>query len=469
MGALMIQGTSSWAGKSLLTTALCRLFARRGRHVAPFKAQNMSNNARVVAGGEIGAAQYLQALAARVEPDVRMNPVLVKPEGDNRSQVVVSGRVDHRLSNTPWPARQRQLWPIIDEALRSLLDEFELVVVEGAGSPAEINLQEFDLVNMRVARAAKAPVVLIADIYRGGAFAHLYGTWALLDEEDRQRICGFVLNKFRGDASLLPPGPARLEELTGVPVLGVLPWLEHGLPDEDGAGAPAPRPGRVRVAIVRYPTASNLDEFRLLEQVAQVAWAPLPEDLDGAALVVLPGSKHVAGDLAWLGQSGLGAAIAARVAAGGPVLGICGGLQLLGECIDDPHGVDGAGEGLGLLPVITTFEREKLTRRTEARFAKLAPPWDGLCGRRVAGYEIRHGATRVTDSVVKALPDGLGFARGPVLGVYLHGLLENPDVVAALLGEAPSRTLDASFDELADAVEQHLALESVEALLGARA
>jgi adenosylcobyric acid synthase len=465
MGALMIQGTSSWAGKSLLTTALCRLFARRGLRVAPFKAQNMSNNARVVAGGEIGAAQYLQALAASVNPDVRMNPVLVKPEGDNRSQVVVSGAVDHALSRTPWPERQRHLWPTIESALHSLLAEFELVVIEGAGSPAEINLQKFDLVNMRVARAAHAPVVLVADIYRGGAFAHLYGTWALLDEQDRQRICGFVLNKFRGDATLLAPGPERLEELTGVPVLGVLPWLEHGLPDEDGAGAPAPRPGRPRGAHVRYPPASNLDEFRLLEQVAQVVWAHVPEDLDGAALVVLPGSKHVAGDLAWLQQSGLGAAIGGRLAAGRPVLGICGGLQLLGARIDDPHGVDGAGEGLGLLPLITTFAREKLTRRTEARFANLAPPWDGLCGRRVAGYEIRHGATHVTDAVMRALPDGLGFARGPVLGVYLHGLLENPGVVAALLGEAPSRTLDAVFDELADAVERHLGLDQLDALM----
>jgi adenosylcobyric acid synthase len=465
MGALMIQGTSSWAGKSLLTTALCRRFARRGLRVAPFKAQNMSNNARVVAGGEIGAAQYLQALAASVEPDVRMNPVLVKPEGDNRSQLVVSGAVDHALSRTPWRERQRHLWPAIESALHSLLAEFELVVIEGAGSPAEINLQEFDLVNMRVARAAHAPVVLVADIYRGGAFAHLYGTWALLDEQDRRRICGFVLNKFRGDATLLAPGPERLEELTGVPVLGVLPRLEHGLPDEDGAGAPAPRPGRPRVAIVRYPTASNLDEFRLLEQVAQVVWVHVPEDLDGAALVILPGSKHVAGDLAWLQQSGLGAAIGRRLAAGRPVLGICGGLQLLGARIDDPHGVDGAGEGLGFLPLITTFAREKLTRQTEARFAKLAPPWDGLCGRRVTGYEIRHGATRVTDAVVQALPDGLGFARGPVLGVYLHGLLENPDVVAALLGEAPSRTLDAVFDDLADAVERHLDLDQLDALM----
>ena len=465
-GALMIQGTSSWAGKSLLTTALCRSFARRGVRVAPFKAQNMSNNARVVRGGEIGAAQYLQALAAGVEPDVRMNPILVKPGAEHRAQLVVDGRVDHVLSATPWQQRQRRLWPVIERALDSLLAEFELVVIEGAGSPAEINLREFDLVNMRVAAAADAPVLLVADIHRGGAFAHLYGTWALLRDDERARIRGFVLNKFRGDPQLLLPGPALLEELTGVPVIGVVPWLEHGLPDEDGAGRPAPRPGRPKVAVVRYPTASNLDEFRLLEQVAQVVWARAPEDVEGAALVVLPGSKHVAGDLEWLRQTGVGAAVAARLADDGRVLAICGGLQLVGEHLADPYGVDGDGNGLALLPLRTTFARDKHTRRTETRFAELEPPWQALSGLAVSGYEIRHGETAVTGRVDDALPNGLGFVRGSMLGVYLHGLLEDPAVVAALLGDAPPRTLDDSFDELADAVEQHLDLAAVGELCG---
>jgi adenosylcobyric acid synthase len=467
MAALMIQGTSSWAGKSLLTTALCRAFARCGLRVAPFKAQNMSNNARVVAGGEIGAAQYLQALAAGVEPDVRMNPVLVKPEGDNRSQVVVNGVVDHELSRRAWPERQRSLWPVIESSLHSLLDEFELLVIEGAGSPAEINLREFDLVNMRIAAAADAPVLLVTDVHRGGAFAHLYGTWALLDEDERARIRGFVLNKFRGDPALLSTGPALVEDLTGVPVLGVLPWLEHGLPDEDGAGPPAPRPGRQRIAIVRYPTASNLDEFRMLEEVSQVVWAREAGDLGDAALVVLPGSKHVAGDLEWLVRSGVSAGITERVAAGGPMLGICGGLQLLGERIEDRDGVDGDGLGLGLLPVSTQFAKDKVTRRTGVRFADLSPPWHALSGLAVSGYEIRHGRTRVNGAVERALPDGLGFASGPILGVYLHGLLEDPAVVEALIGEAPARTLEQTFDELAEAVEHHLDLTTVEALIGA--
>jgi adenosylcobyric acid synthase len=231
MPALMVQGVSSSAGKSLLATALVRFFARLGVAVAPFKAQNMSNNARVTAGGEIGVAQYLQALAARVEPDTRMNPVLVKPEGDTRSQVVVDGRPDLALSARPWRDRAPTLWKPIERALRSLLAEFELVVIEGAGSPAETNLRSTDLANMRIALAADAPVVLVADIDRGGAFAHLYGTWSLVRDDERAAIRAFVLNKFRGDASLLAPAPADLEQLTGVPVIGILPWLEHGLPD----------------------------------------------------------------------------------------------------------------------------------------------------------------------------------------------------------------------------------------------
>jgi adenosylcobyric acid synthase len=461
MSALMVQGTSSWAGKSLVATGLCRLFARRGVRVTPFKAQNMSNNARVVDGGEIGAAQYFQALAARIEPDVRMNPVLIKPEGGMRSQVIVSGRVDHALSRMPWPARQRRLWPAIESALRSLLVEFELVVIEGAGSPAEINLREFDLVNMRVARAAEAPVLLVVDIERGGAFAHLYGTWALLPEDERRMICGFVLNKFRGDRALLVPAPAQLEALTGVPVLGVLPWLEHDLPDEDGAGRPSQALGGRRVAIVRYPTASNLDEFRPLEQVAQVEWASEPEALTRADLAILPGSKHVAADLAWLRRTGVDAALTARVRSGRPVLGVCGGLQLLGERLEDPVGVDGEGRGLGLLPLVTKFAREKRTRHTEVRFSDLEPPWRQLSRLHVSGYEIRHGTTVPTGPVTAALPEGLGFARGPVLGVYLHGLFENPAFASAVASETPTRRLEESFDKLADAVEQNLAVEGL--------
>ena len=463
----MVQGASSSAGKSLLATALARALRRRGVDVAPFKAQNMSNNARVVAGGEIGTAQYLQALAAGVEPDVRMNPVLVKPEGDNRSQVVVLGKPDLELSRLPWRTRRERLWPLIEQALHSLLAEHELLLLEGAGSPAEINLRDSDLANMRTAKTAAARVILVADIDRGGAFAHLYGTWALLPADERALIAGFVLNKFRGDPSLLPPGPEQLEQLTGVPTLGVLPWLEHGLPDEDGAALPRRLEDRILVAIVRYPTASNLDEFKQLEQVVDLRWAARPEETDDADLVILPGSKHVAADLAWLARTGLADAVRTRARGGRMVLGICGGMQMLGERVDDEAGVDGSADGLALLPLRTAFAGSKRTEKTSTRFRPLAEPWAALGGKTLTGYQIRHGQTRTTASVAEALPEGLGFVEGPVLGIYVHGLFERPELLRALFGELPWRSLDEAFDELADAVEEHLDVAALLDELGA--
>src|SRR5918999_1329408 len=401
----MVQGVSSSAGKSLLVTALARWFARRGVRVAPFKGQNMSNNARVVDGGEIGVAQYLQAHAARIQPDVRMNPVLVKPEGDMRSQVVVDGRADLALSALPWRERAPRLWPPIERALRELLAEYDLVLLEGAGSPAEINLLATDLTNMRSARVADAAVVLVGDIDRGGVFAHLYGTWRLLPRADRRRVQGFVLNRFRGDPALLAPAPGMLEERTGVPTLGVLPQLVHGLPDEDGAATPRLFGDRPRVAVVRYPTASNLDEFRPLEQVA-------------------------------------------------------------GERFDDPAGVDGSGAGLGLLPLRTTFSAGKLVRRRRAAFAALPEPWSDLSGVELDGYEIRHGASEPVVPVREAVPGGLGWVAGPVLAIYLHGLFEHEAAVQALLGAVPAESLERTFDDLADAVDAHLDMASIAALAG---
>ncbi len=462
MRALMVQGVSSWSGKSLITTALARALHRRGIDVVPFKAMNMSNNARVVDGGEIGTAQYLQALAAGVRPDTRMNPVLIKPQADTRSQVVLMGRPDPVLSEMPWRERSGRLWPAIQTALASLLAEHELVLIEGAGSPAEINLRDSDLANMRTAAAAGASVLLVADIDRGGAFAHLYGTWSLLPLSERAVIKGFVLNKFRGDASLLAPAPEQLQALTGVPMLGVLPWLTHGLPDEDGAAPIAPAAGQT-VAVVRYPTASNLDEFKALEQLGVLRWVTDPGQLHGAELVVLPGSKHVAADLAWLARTGIADALRARVARGEPLLGICGGLQMLGERVDDEAGVDGSAAGLGMLALRTTFTAEKHTERTSTRFAHLPAPWAALGDQRLCGYQIRHGRTWATraGAVGEALPGGLGFVDGPVLGIYLHGMFESPALTHALVGAGAPSSREQVFDELADAAEQHLDLEAV--------
>ncbi|MBA3374966.1 MAG: cobyric acid synthase [Actinobacteria bacterium] len=466
MSALSVQGVSSFAGKSLVVTALARAFHRRGVHVAPFKAQNMSLNARVVDGGEIGVAQYLQALAAKVEPDVRMNPILVKPEGDDRSQLVLLGRVDHELSRRSWRARPTSLWPVAAEALQGLLSEYELVLLEGAGSPAETNLRSTDLSNMRSAHAAEAPVVLVADIDRGGAFAHLHGTWALVTNEDRQLLRGFVLNKFRGDENLLAPAPEDLERTTGMSYVGLLPFVDHGLPDEDGAAQPPGRPGSPRVVAVRYPTASNLDELKPLEEVAELVWARSVDDLDAADLIVLPGSKRVSADLGWLRERGLDEAIAAAARRGTRVLGICGGLQMLGDDIVDAGGVDGDAVGLGLLPVRTTFARTKRVESVDVTFARLPRPWHVLSGMTIRGYEIRHGETVATRSDAEILTGGRGFVRESILGIGIHGAFEQPELVAALVGKRPSRTLECVFEDLADLVEERLDLDDLARLAG---
>ncbi len=479
----MVLGTTSGAGKSWLATALCRHYARLGLRVAPFKAQNMSNNARVVGEAEIGSAQFFQALAARAEPEVRMNPLLIKPESDTHSQVVLLGQVRGDLAAMPWRERSSHVWPAITAALDALRAEYDVVVIEGAGSPAEINLADCDIVNLRVARYCNAACLLVTDIDRGGAFAHLYGTWALLSEADRPRIKGFVLNKFRGDPALLAPGPQMLQDLTGVPTVAVLPmWWQHGLPEEDGVfHVQVGAQGAVTrtIAVIVTPRISNLDEFQPLNHLPGVhlKWARGPADLTGADWVILPGSKHTSSDLAWLRAQGLDRAIAAHAAQGGAVLGICGGLQMLGEALIDPQGIDGNAPGLGLLPLATLFEPAKTVQRTQAHFGSLAGPWDALAGVPVSGYEIHHGQTaqhpamaaagdiaRVALTGPQDEPLGWQNATGNVLGVYLHGLFEDAAVLQALFG-ASVPTLDSVFDGLADFVEQLFASGALEALV----
>jgi adenosylcobyric acid synthase len=494
---VMVLGTTSGAGKSWLTTALCRHYARQGLKVAPFKAQNMSNNARVVAptlrhsrgslppdgahlpgggpaedglpGGEIGSAQYFQALAANAQPDVRMNPLLLKPEADTRSQVVLMGQVSQALSDMPWRGRSLHVWPQIAAALDELRAENDVVVIEGAGSPAEINLHASDIVNMRVARHAQARCLLVTDIDRGGAFAHLYGTWALLPADEQALIRGFVLNKFRGDASLLAPAPQMLQDLTGVPTVATLPmWWQHGLPEEDGVFDDRTRAnGAVQktIAVIAYPRISNLDEFQPLKNVpgVRLVWARTPAECAGADWIVLPGSKATAADLAWLRAQGLDHAVAAHAAQGRAVLGVCGGLQMLGEALIDPHQIDGNAPGLGLLPLVTQFEIHKTVRHTHTAFGNLHGAWAALSGVAAAGYEIHHGLTlphaamaAAGDLAHEALPDGLGWqnAAGNVLGVYLHGLFEDPQVLHALFGST-TPTLNTVFEGLADYIETH--------------
>ena len=475
--AVMVLGTTSGAGKSWLATALCRWYARRGLRVAPFKAQNMSNNARVVPGqggrfGEIGSAQYFQALAARAQPDVRMNPVLLKPERDTASQVVVGGEVRADLNRVPWRERSALLWPHARSALQALLAENEVVVIEGAGSPAEINLQASDYVNLRTAVAAHAACLLVNDAGGGGAVAHLYGTHQLLPDNVRALLRGFVLNRCYGDRARFTPGAAQLQALTGVPTLAALPmWEGHGLPEEDGVFDDAPagpdRAGvRLRIAVIACPRISNLDEFQPLKNVpgVRLSWARKPGDLRGVDWIVLPGSKHTSGDLAWLRAQRLDRAIATHAARGGAVLGICGGLQMLGAALLDPHGIDGNAPGLGLLPLTTTFEAVKTVRPRAVQFDALAGPWHALSGITLRSYEIHHGRTTpqaamtVDGCAIPAIGDGLGWRNGAgnVLGIYLHGLFEDPAVLHALFG-ATVPTLDTVFDGLADCIDRHFA------------
>ena len=492
---VMVLGTTSGAEKSWLTTALCRYYARLGLKVAPFKAQNMSNNARVVpcsnAQGEIGSAQYFQSLAARAVPNVRMNPLLLKPEGDTHSQVVMLGHVDEVLTRMPWRERSRHVWPHIATALDTLIAENDVVVIEGAGSPAEINLSTSDIVNMRVALHANAACLLVTDIDKGGAFAHLYGTWALLPPQERALLRGFVLNKFRGDASLLAPAPQMLQDLTGVPTVATLPmWWQHGLPEEDGVfDDRSIVSGAVQstIAIIAYPRISNLDEFQPLKNIAgiRLQWVRSPVELatlKSSDWVILPGSKHTSGDLAWLRAQGLDAAITQHALHGGSVLGICGGLQMLGEAMLDPHGIDGNAPGLGLLPLMTEFAPDKTVRHTQTYFSQsladcTASPFKNLAGVAVTGYEIHHGQTQQHAGMAQAgvvaqvvLPDGLGWANAQcnVMGVYLHGLFEDAAAIQALFGVGqvqPVRTLDSVFDGLADFVQLHFAPGMLDALI----
>jgi adenosylcobyric acid synthase len=501
---VMVVGTTSGAGKSWLCTALCRYYARKGLRVAPFKAQNMSNNARVVAinagisdiddtmhrtgdgseeGGEIGSAQYFQALAAGVEPDVRMNPLLLKPECDTHSQVVLLGHVHREFTAMPWRGRSAHVWPHLRAALDDLRKNFDVVVIEGAGSPAELNLQSSDIVNMRVAKHAEAKCLLVTDIDRGGAFAHLYGTWALLPWAEKALIKGFVLNKFRGDPSLLAPAPEMLFELTHVPTVATLPmWWQHGLPEEDGVfndrrisrGAVT-----LRVAVIVYPRISNLDEFAPLQNIPGVClmWVRSPAELAELSMrdwVILPGSKHTSSDLRWLKEQGLAQTITEHAQRGGVVLGICGGLQMLGVSLVDPHGVDGEGEGLGLLNVHTTFAAQKVVARVKAQFRDdLKGKWAPLAGTFVHGYEIHNGLTLAGDggdSVRPVLGENLGWCNpgGNVLGIYVHGLFEDATALTALFAarlNGPVPTLDTVFDQLADFIDKHFEPGVLDALI----
>ena len=480
MGGILVAGTTSDAGKSVVTTGLCRALARAGVKVAPFKAQNMSNNSMVCGDGgrgtaEIGRAQWIQALAAQVEPEAAMNPVLLKPGSDRVSHVVVMGRPAGEIAALDFTAGRGHLARAAYDAYDDLASRFDVVVAEGAGSPTEINLRASDYVNMGLAQHAGLPTVVVGDIDRGGLFAALYGTVALLEPADQRLIAGFVVNKFRGDPSLLEPGLRQIEELTGRRVYGVLPWHpDLWLDSEDALDLDGRRtgPGRgvLKVAVVRLPRISNFTDVDALgvEPGLDVVFVSDPRSLGDADLVVLPGTRATRADLVWLRERGLDRAVVAHAAAGRPVLGICGGFQMLGTVVADPHGVEGPpGEvdGLGLLDTRTDFESDKVLRL----------PRGTALGAPASGYEIHHG--RVTRG--PGAEEFLGGARaGHVLGTMWHGSLESDSFRTAFLTEVarltghlwePSGVSFAAARErrlelLADLVEEHLDLEAVRAL-----
>ncbi|MCE1182711.1 MAG: cobyric acid synthase [Rhodocyclales bacterium] len=469
--SLMVQGTTSDAGKSTLVAALCRILKRRGVCVAPFKPQNMAlNSAVTVDGGEIGRAQALQALACGLEPHTDFNPVLLKPTTDKKAQVIIHGKVAIDLDAKAYHEYKPRAMGAVLASWERLTAKFDYVLIEGAGSPAEINLRDRDIANMGFAEAVDCPVILVADIDRGGVFAHLVGTLELLSPSEKNRVVGFVINRFRGDIALLEPGLDWLEQRTGKPVLGVLPYLHGLMLDAEDAVATftvdGKKAAKLKVIAPVYPRTSNhndLDPLRLHPEV-DFHWIGPGEALPPADLIVLPGSKAVRADLDWLRAQGWDKAIAKHLRYGGKVIGLCGGYQMLGQAIHDPQGLEGqAGStpGLGLLEVETTLENEKQLRNVSGHLTLPGQP-------AMTGYEIHLGITRGPGlqrpaiQLADARPDGAISADEQILGTYCHGLFDYPEALSALLTWAGAETVErvdfaarreADLDRLADAVD----------------
>lgn len=488
----MVQGTASSAGKSLLCAGLCRVFAQDGYKVAPFKSQNMALNSFITHEGlEMGRAQVMQAEAASIEPSVLMNPVLLKPTNDMGSQVIVSGEVAGTMTAGNYYEFKSRLRPVITKSYNTLAAQNDVVVLEGAGSPAEINLNQDDFVNMGMAKIADAPVLLVGDIDRGGVFASIYGTVKLLSPEEQQRIRGIVINKFRGDAALLKPGLKQLEDLVGIPVLGVVPYLNLDLDDEDSvterfsqkvSGKP------LDIAVIRLPRISNFTDFNALSRLEPVGlrYVTRAEELGGPDLVILPGTKNTMGDLKWLQDTGLADAIKSLAGGGTPVIGICGGYQMLGRTLSDPDGVEEGGDmaGLGLLPADTIFEPKKVRTRVTGAVCPLGGYYGGLAGIGVTGYEIHMGRTALSGGAVPfcvlsdGQPDGAVYQN--VFGSYLHGLFDGAPgaTLVRLLLESKGLSVDfdagvsfddyknAQYDLLASALRESLDFKKIYEIMG---
>jgi adenosylcobyric acid synthase len=481
---LMILGTASSVGKSTLVTALCRIAARRGIRVAPFKAQNMSNNAAVTAdGSEIARSVAVQAAAAGIEPDVRMNPVLLKPEGQRRSQIIVEGRPWQTLDAQDYWQRKNALWEVVTRNLDTLRADYDLVIAEGAGSPVELNLKAGDIVNMRVARYSQARTLLVGDIDVGGIFAALLGTLMLLDDDERTLIRGLIVNRFRGDPALFAEGIALLEQRSGLPVLGLVPWLDDiGLAEEDAVALERRQrhaTGGTVIAVVQLPAIANFDDFDPLarEEGVELRYIDRPEGLAGAAAVILPGTKHTLAARRWLHERGFDIPLQDFP---GAIVGLCGGYQLLGMRISDPLSIEGMGgdePGIGLLPITTVFAADKRTVRVKGRSYA---PWASEAS--IIGYEIHMGRTTPLTDTPKLLRitqrgntqcdeiDGCHSSNGRVWGCYIHGIFANEAFRRGWLGTLGwhDHGVAAPHDpheRLADHVEAHLDAQSLDKLV----
>ena len=480
---IMIQGTMSNAGKSLLTAGLCRIMKQDGYRVAPFKSQNMALNSFITEEGlEMGRAQVMQAEAAGIRPMVCMNPILLKPTSHTGSQVIVNGEVVGNMGARDYFKYKTRLIPEIKKAFRELEKIADIIVIEGAGSPAEINLRENDIVNMGMAEIADAPVLLVGDIDRGGVFAQLLGTLMLLGEEEKSRVKGLIINKFRGDKTILDPGIEMLEERGGVPVVGVIPYMELALEDEDSLTErfSETRIGKIDMAVIRYPRISNFTDFNVFEQLSEVSvrYVTSASELGHPDIIFLPGSKNTIRDLKWMRQNGLEAAVK-KLSDEVPVFGICGGYQMLGKEISDPEGVEEGGKirGMELLDVMTELKREKTRCQTEGKINKVEGIFSELSGMDYSGYEIHMGCTTKEGETPLVL---IGGDKGNVYGSYVHGIFDRGHIASAIikaLADKKGLTIDKGvfedyknfkerqYDHLADTLRAYLNMEDIYGML----
>lgn len=497
--AIMIQGTMSNVGKSLLTAGLCRIFKQDGYRVAPFKSQNMALNSFITEEGlEMGRAQVMQAEAAGIKPDVAMNPILLKPTNDTGSQVIVNGEVFGNMPAREYFAYKKNLVPEIMKAYRKLDEEYEIIVIEGAGSPAEINLKEDDIVNMGMAKMAKAPVLLVGDIDRGGVFAQLLGTVDLLEEEEQSMVKGLIINKFRGDKTILEPGVQMLEKKSGISVVGVTPYMKLELDDEDSLTerfCGKQDTGLVDIAVIQVPRISNFTDFNPFEMIEGVSlrYVKKISDLKHPDMIILPGTKNTMEDLLWMRQNGMEAAILKEVKEGCVLFGICGGFQMLGERLSDPDGVEAGGEirGMGMLPMETVFAKEKTRTRVNGRFGEISGLFCELSGTELEGYEIHMGRTEFIREgnsltmLAESAEQGAeiktdGAWQEHIFGTYVHGIFDREQVakkIVVALGKRKGIDMSAAaaveftdfketqYDLLSEVLRQHLDMKKIYEIL----